>query len=189
MATHTITGHPEYGIPEGSTIRIDSVANEKRRRKNKRGVVQNKKYKERHLVWSGEIDGEFTRTFDPGKYVYKIHKSPEGMTGGFMYYGEFLVGMSEEQFSHISQMKPNNAKAIMTSEGVRWDCRWPGCSKKSTSKISAYVHEVKVHYGADPFEQGASFKERTPLPQTGGPESPTKRGPGRPPGSKNKPKE
>jgi hypothetical protein len=178
MATYTITGHPEYGIPPGSSIRIDSVAFEKPPR---RGQKQ-RKYKERHLYWTGIIDGELTRNFDVGRYVYKIHNSPEGMTGGFRYVGEFNIGVTDENFAAISRMKPQTSKAAMTTDGVRWTCNTiAGCNKTTTSRVAAVLHEA-AHKGIDLLEHKdpelalLTAKTSTPV------DAPViKRGPGRPP--------
>jgi len=144
VSTHTITSEKfgEQGFPYGTRVRVESVWKEGKRK----GA---KTYKERRLVWKGDVTGIFTRNFDPGKYVWKAHKHDPAGISGFHESGEFLVGMTQEQWQRISHMEPRNQKATLTTDGIVWSCRFTGCNRMNTSKISAVLHEAEDHYGDD----------------------------------------
>ena len=70
----------------------------------------------------------------------------------------------------------------MTSDGVVFTCSFPGCGKKTTSKISALLHETWEHYGINLLDEPDRKKEAdaqmdTVVAHAGQ----SKRGPGRPP--------
>lgn len=134
------------GFPEGTTLRIEWVSGQKQMRYEKGMPTV---YKERRLAWKGVVAGAFTKNFDPGKYVWKAHKhDPAGMDG-FKDWGDFLVDMTQEQFLRISHMQPKNQKIVLTTDGVSFNCNFPGCAKISTGKVPALLHETSVHYGVD----------------------------------------
>jgi hypothetical protein len=136
------------GFPDDTDIRIEWVSRQKRVRNRKTGKVMNK-YRERRLAWTGVVTQSITRNFDPGKYVWKAHKSEQDGLENFSEYGEFLVGMTEEQWKKVNSLKPRMQKGVLTTDGCVFQCLWPGCKKKSSSRISALLHESSIHYGVD----------------------------------------
>ncbi len=167
------------GFPPGTSFRLEWVAGQVQR-KQLRGQPTAKKFKERRLVWnSKDVEFEITRFLDPGKYIWKAHKYTEDGFDSFSEVGEILVGMTEKQWLSICHLKPKSQKPTMTSDGVVFACGFPGCSQRTRSKISALLHENKVHYGVDLLkEEDPSHVQRETLPA-----ETFKRGPGRPPKS------
>jgi len=132
----------ENGFPDDTDLRVEWLWKQV-------GTKKVKAYKQRNVVWEGKISESFTRNFDPGKYSYKAHKyDPTGMEG-FRESGEFLVGMTQDEWMRISHMEPKNQRAVMTSEGLVFHCAFPGCTKRTMNKIAALLHEAKIHYGQD----------------------------------------
>ena len=147
VSTHTIVSEKcgSKGFPYNTTVRVESVSGEMKPTA-RRNVSS---FKERRIVWKGLVTGQFTRNFDPGKYVWKAHKhDPSGMDG-FRDSGHFLVGMTEQQWQKVSHMSPRNQKPQLTTDGLVWKCMFSGCDRMTTSKISAVLHEAEDHFGED----------------------------------------
>ena len=166
------------GFPPGTSFRLEWVSGQTQRKQGKGKTAT--KFRERRLVWnSKDVEFEITRFLDPGKYVWKAHKYTEDGFDSFSELGELLVGMTEKQWLRISHLKPKSQKPTMTSDGVVFACGFPGCDKRTRSKISALLHENAVHYGVD------LLKSEDPVHETREvqPSETFKRGPGRPPKS------
>lgn len=140
------------GFPDETRLYVEWVAGEKTLRHNAFGPKGRKVYKHRNPVWEGIVSGQFTRNFDPGKYVWKAHKEDPAATDNFSELGSFLVDVDEKQWKQITNMEPKMQKPMMTSDGVVFTCQFPGCGKKTTSKVSAVLHESWEHYGVDLLE-------------------------------------
>ena len=134
-------------------------------------------YRERRLLWKSKVEGTVTRNYDPGKYVWKAHKETPGEFDNFSELGEFLVDMTQRQWVKVSHMDPKMQHARMTTDGVVFSCSFPGCNKRSTSKISALVHETDVHYGVNILEEP---ERKTEVDEQIEKVQQDKRGPGRP---------
>ena len=170
------------GFPEGTTIRIEWVSKQVPNKGDVEGMPD--VYKDRRLVWKGKVTGPFTRDFDPGKYVWKAHKHDPAGIDGFKDWGSFLVGMTQDQFLRISYMEPKNQKAVLATDGVMFHCQFPGCSKLSTGKVSALLHESSEHYGVD-LLKSKTKKEADDMKESVDEQiaqAAPKRGPGRPAG-------
>lgn len=124
-------------IPEDSDVRIEALPG-------------------RHVVFEGKVTDSISRNYQPGKYVYVmekfLHAREEGVPGrSICTGGEFLVDVSEEQWAELRSAKPKMVKAIQTTDGPRLVCTAPGCSRKSETRLSAFLHEAKTHFGIDPL--------------------------------------
>jgi hypothetical protein len=134
------------GFPDDTNLRIEWVWGQTSHERYGRKFDS---YKVRSLVWTGTVSGQFTRNFDDGKYIYKAHKTDVTGREQFRESGEFLVGMTQDQWMIISHMEPEMQKPILATDGVIFTCQFPACKKRTTSKISAMLHESKIHYGSD----------------------------------------
>ena len=118
------------GIPRGSRIRVEALPN-------------------RTLVFShNKVSKSVSINLDPGKYIYTILKPLPGAKTVVKTSGSILVGISEENFRKLQYIKPKLMKAAMTSDGVVWRCKMPGCQEEVTSEVSAIQHEGE-HFGMD----------------------------------------
>ncbi len=126
-------------IPEESDVRIEALPG-------------------RHVIYAGKATDSISRNYQPGKYIYTMEKfisaRDEGVPGRSLCTGgEFLIDVNEEQWKNLRSSKPKMVKAIQTTEGPRMICTAPGCSKKSETRLSAFLHEAKVHFGVDPLKE------------------------------------
>jgi len=145
-------GDPEQGgIPDEAHVRIETCYGKIKGEKNK-GVRGHRSLKAKHreVMFSGKVTGgSIGINLDPGLYSYKVRFSPEDGIGQTLYGGYFYHQVTPEQHQKITHMKPNMSKATMTTEGVRFECLFPGCKKKTTSRVAALLHESSIHYGVD----------------------------------------
>jgi len=174
---HTIESKkfPERGFPHGTDLRIEWVWKQKKVRKT--GTTA---YGERRPVWIGKVSGVVSRDFDEGKYVWKAHRYDPAGIDGFSEYGEFLVGMTDHQWLRISHMQPKSAKAVLTQDGVVFHCRFPGCERSTTSKISALLHEANDHFGTDLLGEASPKEAKKEVDEKINQIVQVKRRPGRP---------
>jgi hypothetical protein len=130
------------GFPDDTELRIEWVADERKRK----GQTL---YKERRVFWTGVISGNFSKNADPGKYAWKAHKADESGMEDFSEGGVILLGLTQEQWLRITHMQPKMQRPRLTTDGVVFSCDFPGCTKKSTGKLAALLHETRIHYGVD----------------------------------------
>jgi len=149
MSTATIESKKfPQGFPDRTRLRIEWVADEFKRR-DRAWKSPRTFYRQRRLFWKGEVAGSFTKNFDPGKYEWKAHKEVPGARDNFSEKGVMLVDMTQEQWKKISHMEPRMQHAMMVTDGIVFHCKFPGCDKRTTSKVSALLHESDEHYGVD----------------------------------------
>jgi hypothetical protein len=125
-------------IPEDTDVRIEALPS-------------------RHPVFTGKVTESFSRNFQVGKYVYKMEKfiapREDNVPGrSLVTQGEFLVDCTEEQWAQLWQAKPKMVRCVQTSEGPRMVCTAPGCTRKSESRLAAFLHEAREHFGVDPLK-------------------------------------
>ena len=126
-------------IPEDSDVRIEALPG-------------------RHVIFEGKVTDSISRNYQPGKYVYVMEKflapREEGVPGrSICTGGEFLVDVTEEQWAELRSAKPKMVRAIQTTDGAKLQCVAPGCSKKSETRLAAFLHEAKEHFGVDPLAE------------------------------------
>ena len=124
-------------IPEDSDVRIEALPG-------------------RHVIFEGKVTDSISRNYQPGKYVYVMEKfiapREEGVPGrSICTGGEFLVDVTEEQWAELRAAKPKMVRSIQTTDGVRLQCSAPGCTKRSETRLAAFLHEAKAHFGVDPL--------------------------------------
>lgn len=119
---------------------------------------------ERHLIFEGVVNGDSAIPVDPGKYVSvakKMNSDPHNPTGGVHEIQEHLVGCTEQQWYALRQGTTNHIKARMTSDGMRYFCKWPnGCDAVLTSRTGGVLHEAE-HTGVDLYK-GLELAEPQP---------------------------
>lgn len=125
-------------IPEDTDVRIETLP-------------------ERVPVFSGKVSESISRNFQPGKYVYVmekfLHARKKGVPGrSIRTHGEFLVDVTEEQWSELMFAEPKMVKVRQTSTGPKLVCTFPSCSKQSETRLAAFLHEAKEHLGVDPLK-------------------------------------
>jgi len=135
MATILFKGDPDQGgIPYKANVRIETLAS------NGRKVL-------RRLIYTGKVSDSLSIDLDPGKYVYSITKLlPEGEPDNCCYVGSFMHEIDAKTWKLLQFMQPSMVRAIHTTDGVRWNCQFPGCRRESTSAVGALIHEVS-HFG------------------------------------------
>ena len=126
-------------IPEDSDVRIEALPG-------------------RHVIFEGKVTDSISRNYQPGKYVYVMEKfiapREEGVPGrSICTGGEFLVYVTEEQWAELRAAKPKMVRSIQTTDGARLQCTAPGCAKKSETRLAAFLHEAKEHFGVDPIKE------------------------------------
>lgn len=167
------------GFPDRTQLRIEWLA---RPVVSKRGSTV---YKDRELVWQGDVEGDFVRTLGEGKYAWSAYRHEQDGWDNFKISGEILVGFEDDkQWQLVARMPVKMQKARLTTDGVAFFCEFPGCNKRTTSKTAALLHESKDHYGIDLVKQPTRKAEVDAAAQKTmeqmQPEKPKKRGPGRP---------
>ena len=125
-------------IPEDTDVRIEALPS-------------------RHVVFEGKVTDSISRNFQPGKYVYVMEKfiapREDNVPGrSICTGGEFLVDVTEEQWLNLWGAKPKMVTAIQTTEGPRMMCTAPGCGKRSETRLAAFLHEAKAHFGINPLK-------------------------------------
>lgn len=125
-------------IPEDSDVRIESLPS-------------------RHVVFEGKVSGSISRNFAPGKYIYVMEKFIAPRRDGSMgrsicTHGTFLVDVSDEQWTALQDASPKMVRGTQTTEGPRLMCTAPGCNKRSETRLEAFIHESKEHFGVDPLK-------------------------------------
>jgi len=150
MSVISFTGQEDKGgIPDGSKVRIEACYGKILKSKSGEFRVLN-----RELVYKGIVTGgQVNINLDPGLYLYKVHNNPEDGMEECHYGGDFYHECTPEQFKKITHMRPNMADAVMTSDGVSFRCKFPGCKKNTSSRVAALLHETKSHYGIDLLEE------------------------------------
>jgi hypothetical protein len=126
-------------IPEDSDVRIEALPG-------------------RHVIFEGKVTDSISRNYQPGKYVYVMEKflapREEGVPGrSICTGGEFLIDVTEEQWAELRAAKPKMVKSIQTTDGPRLMCTAPGCTKKAETRLAAFLHEAKEHFGVDPIKE------------------------------------
>ena len=147
MAFFTITEDAEKGeyIPSDSGFVIVSVAPYGGSKKG---------YSE--VVFQGTATESIGVNLDPGVYRIKVVGNDAGER--VLWGRTFTVGATNEaDVKKLRNMKPKWAKAMNTTQGARWYCKFPGgCDYKATSVMGAVMHEYKEHLGMDPLKAGRS---------------------------------
>lgn len=167
--------HPDGYFPDDSQLRVEWVHDQRDTIRRGQRITT---YRERKPVWCGSVSGQVTRNLDVGKYVYKIHKWDKTGRESFREGGTILVGMTQDEWKRFSHEDPVHQFARTTSDGIIFECKWPGCGKKTTGKMSSLVHERDKHYPGT--EKMLSDPNRVEIETTDF-RSPVKsRGPGRP---------
>ena len=126
-------------IPEDTDVRIEALPG-------------------RHVIYEGKVTDSISRNYSPGKYVYVMEKflapREEGVPGRSLCTGgEFLIDVNEEQWAELRSAKPKMVKSTQTTDGPRLQCIAPGCSKKSETRLAAFLHEAQAHFGIDPLKE------------------------------------
>jgi hypothetical protein len=126
-------------IPEDSDVRIEALPS-------------------RHPVFAGKATDSISRNFQPGKYVYVMEKfiapREENVPGrSICTGGEFLVDVTEEQWQQLWGAKPKMIRTVQTTDGPRVVCTAPGCGKRSETRLAAFLHESREHFGVDPLKE------------------------------------
>jgi hypothetical protein len=158
------TGRDECYIPDDSRYRVYSLDDEIR-------------------VDEGTASESVTLNLDLGGYRIKVsRRSAEGI-GNVNWGHEFYIGMTEAQFKRIRGMKPRWIKAIMGTDSALYKCSL--CTKKSTTRPAAVIHEMKEHFGVDVLtatdrELSEAIRGGSMKPAAMSVSRVAKRGPGRP---------
>ncbi len=110
------------------------------------------------IVVDAFVTRSFSKDLDPGKYRYVMKKDINGPEDGspgtcMRVEGEFLIDVTEAQWKRLSGMVPRAARASQTSDGPTWVCKMPGCAEKTQTRLAAFLHEARVHFGIDPLAE------------------------------------
>ncbi len=129
--TVSLKGHPKFGIPPGSTVRVFSLPTDT-------------------LVFESKDAADIVvLPLDMGAYSYVVIKH---LRGGrmFKYVDKcFFVGINKRTFSALKFWQAERAKVRMTSGGIsKWMCGYGSCRFTTPSKIKMMLHEGK-HRGVD----------------------------------------
>jgi len=113
-----------------------------------------------------QITGVYSEDLPAGHFKYtmthKLSNAGEGVQSRVdRVSGEFYHMVTKEQWSKLSGERPKMVRARRTSRGMEWMCKAPGCNAKNRTRLSAYLHESRVHFGIDPIkEPGQIYKVR-----------------------------
>jgi hypothetical protein len=126
-------------IPEDTRVRVEALP-------------------DRHVVFDGLVTDVFSQNLQPGKYVYTMQKfisaRKDGSPGRTMCTeGSFYIDCNEEQWQMLMDAHPKMVRGVQTTEGPRLVCTAPGCSRKSETRLAAFLHESKAHFGVDPLAE------------------------------------
>jgi hypothetical protein len=113
------------------------------------------KHGETEVILRGRATGSIGVNLDPGVYRIKVNALGNPDPNDQVLWGRtFRVGIEDDAaMRRLRAMKPSWAKPINTSDGARWNCKFPGgCNHRSTSIIGAVVHEYEAHLGMDPLK-------------------------------------
>lgn len=108
-------------------------------------------------VYDGLATRSHSRDYDPGKYQYvmmiQIAAAGDGTPAQFLRAeGDFLVDLTEPEWSRLKSAAPKFAEGPMqTTEGQVWKCK--RCGRKTGTRVAAYLHESKDHFGIDPIAE------------------------------------
>lgn len=134
MSARTFRGSPNWknGIPANSKIRIVTLP-------------------EATVVYeSDRVTESHTVDLDPGFYhvVIKkfIGKNAAGRLSQIRWEERFFHEVSPEEYTALSNTRPMNAKARMTSSGWTLFCGHQGCEYACSNSIAMILHELK-HQG------------------------------------------
>jgi len=110
------------------------------------------------IIFDGPVTRSYSRDFDPGKYKYVMQKAlpmaeDATHTDFIRAEGEFLIDVTAEQWQRLAAAAPRAASASNTSDGPVWVCNMPGCGSKSGTRLAAYLHEAREHFGIDPIKE------------------------------------
>lgn len=132
MATLVFRGHPKFGIPRGSTVRIYALPDHIL-------VYENK-----------DAADQVSCEADPGAYCAMVWKALRG--GRIFKYIEKQIyhRISKQAFDTLRMWSPERAKTRMVSDGsgAKLICGYAGCRYSTPSKTHMIVHEGK-HRGVD----------------------------------------
>lgn len=131
MSLVTLKGHPKFGMPKKTHVRIESLP-------------------DRVLVDLQDVTRSYSRDFDPGKYIASFTTEMFDELGGLVQHvEEFYVDCDEKTFKRLHLKKPIMSRSFGTTNGIVWRCgAKPGCKNEAMSSFAAYVHE-QAHFGVD----------------------------------------
>jgi hypothetical protein len=126
-------------IPEDTQVRVEALP-------------------DRHVVFEGLVTDAYSQNLQPGKYVYTMQKFISARKDGspgrtICTEGSFYVDCNEEQWQMLMDSQPKMVRSTQTTDGPRLVCTAPGCSRKSATRLAAFLHEAKVHFGVDPLAE------------------------------------
>lgn len=122
-------------------------------------AVGGSKHGRSETITHGKATESIGVNLDPGVYRIKVNSLNNENAEDRVLWGRTIkVGMEDEAiYAKLKSMKPKWAKPINTSDGARWNCKFPGgCNYKATSIIGSVMHEFKAHLGMDPLKQGVT---------------------------------
>lgn len=140
MSVKVLKGHPQFGMPTKTTIRIEALPGHT-------------------LVEQLDATRSYAKDFDPGKYIVSYHTDLE--SGGSVGYHEtFLIDVeNEEMWVKMQHKRPELAQLVNTTNGPEWRCRAkPGCKHASSTAFAAWTHEQQ-HFGVDVLNPKTSDDE------------------------------
>lgn len=111
------------------------------------------------VILRGRATESIGVNLDPGFYRLKVNAlNSDNEEDRVLWRRDIKVGMEDEAaYRKLKSMKPKWAKPINTSDGARWNCKFPGgCNYKATSIIGSVMHEFKAHLAMDPLKQGVT---------------------------------
>lgn len=127
--TAIIKGHPELGIPQGSTVLVSELPTRQFVRK-----------------FFKTEEPEISLSLDPGKYEYTVRfHDPEG-PGGMRFQEAFYIECDESTYKALAFARPQFAKVRQTTRGMRYICGFAGCRKTTTTRVAMVEHEAS-HQG------------------------------------------
>lgn len=111
----------------------------------------------RKCIFDGRVTGMYSQNFEVGKYTYLLKKDlpmPEDDPGAkyrcMTASGEFLVDITEEQWSALRDMRAKYCSRRQSSDGPSWVCDM--CDHSSHTAVSAFLHESREHFNIDPLK-------------------------------------